>query len=622
VKTNTSYKIESFEAEQSHFDNDFIKHASNLFMLKGGMTREEFNVLDEAMRVRAFTVAYVESVDSVLAIQNILNRAILEGTTLSQFRTDVAGYINSNPWHVETVFRTNVQTAYGAARWERAQRLRSLRPYARYSAIMDGRTRPTHAALHGLVYPIDHPFWQKYWPPWDYNCFVKETIISTPYGNKPIGEIKKGDLVFGGSGIPQLVTAVHQNFIDGELTVIRCSGSGSVAVTPNHRILTKQGWKQAGSLTSGDMIIKPNKGFFGIDSAIRNIDHVDALLSDELISFKAWKSKISNSKALNSDLFFREIDINPEFSDTMVKNNLISKRLEVLHDFCFSDSGGSLGVGMLFGIAPVEGFSELGFPLAKFFGLFSSSEFFGSQSDTRMSLFGFPVSPVNSFSSKFIHRFSHFLRSGHTPFRIVDPLSLNSFGSLPDSDIIFSEYFDQSPTGNTKQFGNPAYRDQLFDIEVFKDGTGRSFAESLDLGDNFFRWYALHRDSFNEVLIVDVNNINYKGPVVNLSVENDESYLVDGLGIAHNCRCHAVTFTQMELEAENLTPSVAMPNVPLPRDFRSPAAGGITINPAELVFKRTSKMQADGSIAVHNKVNNEIQKIKDQYDHKPKEITW
>jgi SPP1 gp7 family putative phage head morphogenesis protein len=169
LNTNTAH-IESFEAEQDHFDEDFIAKASRLFMTKTGMTRAEFDLLDEDMKVRAFTVSYVDTVDRVLEIQKILDKAIADGTTLSKFQEAVTEHLDSHPWHVETVFRTNVQTAYGAAHWERAQELRSLRPYARYTAVMDGRTRPTHRALHGLVYPIDHPFWKMFWPPIGFNC--------------------------------------------------------------------------------------------------------------------------------------------------------------------------------------------------------------------------------------------------------------------------------------------------------------------------------------------------------------------------------------------------------------------------------------------------------------------
>src|SRR5574343_280169 len=148
----------------------FVERASELFRTKTGMTREKFDALDAEMKTRAFTVAYVESVDKVKEIQDLLGKAISEGTVLSKFKKAAVDHIDTTPWHLETVFRTNIMSSYGAANWEVAQELRSLRPYARYSAVMDGRTRPEHAKLHGLVYPIDHPFWKKFWPPWDYNC--------------------------------------------------------------------------------------------------------------------------------------------------------------------------------------------------------------------------------------------------------------------------------------------------------------------------------------------------------------------------------------------------------------------------------------------------------------------
>src|SRR5574343_222269 len=149
---------------------DFIERATELFRTKTGMTREKFDTLNAEMKTRAFTVAYVESVDKVKEIQDLLGKAISEGTVLSKFKKAAVDHIDTTPWHLETVFRTNILSSYGAANWEVAQELRSLRPYARYSAVMDGRTRPEHAKLHGLMYPIDHPFWKMYWPPIGYNC--------------------------------------------------------------------------------------------------------------------------------------------------------------------------------------------------------------------------------------------------------------------------------------------------------------------------------------------------------------------------------------------------------------------------------------------------------------------
>src|SRR4030042_1453082 len=101
------------------------------------------------------------------AVAWFLDKEIL---TREDFNKLAAEEILTRPWHRETVFRTNVLSSYGAGHWEQAQEIRALRPYARYSAVMDGRTRPSHAALHGLIFPLDHPFWRTYWPPWDYNC--------------------------------------------------------------------------------------------------------------------------------------------------------------------------------------------------------------------------------------------------------------------------------------------------------------------------------------------------------------------------------------------------------------------------------------------------------------------
>ncbi|MBI4643997.1 MAG: minor capsid protein, partial [Deltaproteobacteria bacterium] len=122
-----------------------------------------------AARTRAFTAAYVHAADQLQAVYDAVLAALEKGETLRDFvqRTE---NILTRPWHRETVFRTNVLSSYGAGHWEQAQQMRALRPYARYSAVMDGRTRPAHARLHGLVLPLNHPFWKTYWPPWDYNC--------------------------------------------------------------------------------------------------------------------------------------------------------------------------------------------------------------------------------------------------------------------------------------------------------------------------------------------------------------------------------------------------------------------------------------------------------------------
>ncbi len=158
------------------FDQPF-EEAVNYFLAKGIMTREQFDRLSAAEKAKAFTAARVYGADELQRVFEAVGAALEKGISYREFAKGVQDLL-TRPWHRETVFRTNVLSAYGAGHWEQAQDVRALRPYARYSAVMDGRTRPTHAALHGLVYPLDHPFWQRYWPPWDYNCRCAAVTLS------------------------------------------------------------------------------------------------------------------------------------------------------------------------------------------------------------------------------------------------------------------------------------------------------------------------------------------------------------------------------------------------------------------------------------------------------------
>jgi SPP1 gp7 family putative phage head morphogenesis protein len=158
------------------WDQPFAE-AVDFFLAKGIMTRAEFDKLAAAEKVKAFTAAYVHAADDLQVVYEAVLSALEKGTPLRDF-VKATEDILTRPWHRETVFRTNVLSSYGAGHWEQAQDTRSMRPFARYSAVMDGRTRPRHAVLHGLVYPLDHPFWQTYWPPWDYNCRCAAITLS------------------------------------------------------------------------------------------------------------------------------------------------------------------------------------------------------------------------------------------------------------------------------------------------------------------------------------------------------------------------------------------------------------------------------------------------------------
>ncbi len=76
------------------------------------------------------------------------------------------------------VYRQNLFSAYGADRWIKGQRGIAERPYGQYLTAGDERVRAEHAALDGIVKPLDDPFWASYMPPWDYNCRCTLVTVS------------------------------------------------------------------------------------------------------------------------------------------------------------------------------------------------------------------------------------------------------------------------------------------------------------------------------------------------------------------------------------------------------------------------------------------------------------
>ncbi|MBZ7977084.1 phage head morphogenesis protein, partial [Campylobacter sp. RM12637] len=73
-------------------------------------------------------------------------------------------------------FNQNLRQVYSFARYEK--QLISDKPYLRYVAIMDNRTRDSHKAFHGLILPKEHYCWRNNYPPNSWGCRCKTQVLS------------------------------------------------------------------------------------------------------------------------------------------------------------------------------------------------------------------------------------------------------------------------------------------------------------------------------------------------------------------------------------------------------------------------------------------------------------
>lgn len=73
----------------------------------------------------------------------------------------------------KTEERTISVMAQSANNWQEIQRTAYLYPNIKYVTAHDERVRDSHAAMDGVIYPINHVFWKTHWPPNGWNCRCK-----------------------------------------------------------------------------------------------------------------------------------------------------------------------------------------------------------------------------------------------------------------------------------------------------------------------------------------------------------------------------------------------------------------------------------------------------------------
>lgn len=146
-----------------------------------------------------FSVAKAMKVDVLEAIQEELRRAAAEGLPFEAFKKELTPRLKALGWwgerevidpatgerllarlgsprRLRTIWRSNMRAARAAGQWDRIQRSKEALPYLVYLLGPSRRHRVEHQAKQGLVYPVDHPFWERWYPPngWNCKCHVRQ----------------------------------------------------------------------------------------------------------------------------------------------------------------------------------------------------------------------------------------------------------------------------------------------------------------------------------------------------------------------------------------------------------------------------------------------------------------
>jgi len=177
---------------ESGFEPLPFDEAIEFFSNKVSLTKGQFDDLADAARAQAFTVASGASNQVRESIQGMLTDALAEGITLPEFTAganeilDRAGVSAATPWYWETVYRTNLQTSYQVGRWKQLTDpdVKAARPFLRYISARLPSSRPSHVEKHDLVFPVDDPFWSKWYPLNGFRCQCTVQTLSESLMNR------------------------------------------------------------------------------------------------------------------------------------------------------------------------------------------------------------------------------------------------------------------------------------------------------------------------------------------------------------------------------------------------------------------------------------------------------
>ena len=186
------------------------------------VTAENYRNLTESEIAKVYTIVKMTDLDMLQDIKSSLIAAAEQGKPFAAWKKDLLQHLANKGWlhpnghngkeiidpktgeifgtprRLDVIYRTNMQSAYNAGQYQTYMADVDNRPYWQYDAVGDNRTRPAHAAMDGLVYRYDDPFWATFYPPNGYRCRCSVMALSERdmrRGNRVVSVSNESNLV-------------------------------------------------------------------------------------------------------------------------------------------------------------------------------------------------------------------------------------------------------------------------------------------------------------------------------------------------------------------------------------------------------------------------------------------
>lgn len=143
-----------------------------------------------------FTLARAADEKIIHAVQDIITAGLAGNTPIKTIPDLIEAIGPFSRGYADTVFRTNVTSAFTAGRLRMASdpNIAQVIIALQYVAVLDSNVRPNHAAAHGIIATVNDPVWNRLSPPLGFNCRCGLRMISESEARR-LGAFSGGEIV-------------------------------------------------------------------------------------------------------------------------------------------------------------------------------------------------------------------------------------------------------------------------------------------------------------------------------------------------------------------------------------------------------------------------------------------